>query len=1047
MANADECEDVHYSAPLVPTNPYGGGGSGGGGGDGGTCDCDPTSGSYPTSTTLSTDINGTTQVTLASCSGLSSSDVVLKETLIYDGNGTVGRVIAMNSGKLTVQTMTTAGDGAGSKSDGSYLTTSTLTTAFTGTTNVPQSSVTGLSPADVVLNETLIFDGNGTVGRVIGISGSNYIVQTMSISPGERSGTRLGSVEKQTNLPTSCAAAVSLGWQTPISGDFAYVRDYNGHLAEFVATVDDSCNITWQWSHDLNAGDYLTGVKDQKGNPLPIDGDGMVTLPRESDGTYHSNTALNTAIGGTRNIALSATDIAAVGDIVLDETLIFDDDGTVGKVTAVSGTTLTVKTITVAGDGDASDGSYPTTATLDLTIANSTTIGYGTISGIPPIADIVLNETLIYDAAGTLGRVVSVNASANTVTVETMTTAGSQDTVSDGTYATTKTLDKTIGNTQTLNLSDTAIANASDIMPGETLLFDAKGTMARVDSISGTGVITATTVTTAGVSDGTYNTSDLLENKVGDVKTISASNITGISLTDVVIGETLVNDNYGRVGKVVAVNTAAGTVDVETITIGVGATTNGLVGGWFYAEGQDISYAGGEGGSSNDGKANYWMLQANALHDHYGTLRTAAMTVDGNVGQSSSNPDITVVELPGPALYKVDATMCGSYGTTDSEAKVFMSENGSVWKFTGVPCKATGGANSMKKENQGSTQVFIEVPAGKTYYVGYALTRAGGQCLIGKCSFSVHQISGTKFLGDSTNSNKIYIVNAIGGSNAPGGATEAATVDGTTSVRLIGTALSGHSWGGSEAQYGDASMVTTHGVKINQSGFYAIGGQIFAGGDWAANDGLVVKDAGSSTWRYLDWTPNSKSVTGGARSFNTQVTYLDAGDEVSLATGVFQGSAAGYGGGELTVALISGGSPAELMMKPNLWTPNTEIDFGDGVYGYRMKGDSLYNDIQTHNTTIGGNTYNQTKFTGIQNVTGILNFGGSYNPGSLGNFRHLVPVGSTTCLGGASQAQSALPAIAQDNAELFWHSGYGGSCDGIGNTEPSPYDLWVIYTK
>ena len=183
---------------------------------------------------------------------------------------------------------------ANDPSDGTYFTSGTLTTAITGTTTVAASSVTGLTLADVVIGETLIYNEAGTVGRVTAVNGTNLTVETITTAPGERRGTRLGAVDDYTDLPATCAAAVAMGWQTPLAGDFVYVREdtsHDSHLTEWViSSIDSSCNITWDYSHTLNAGNYVLDIYEYgqypSGSPLPKNLDGSVTLPKDNDTQY-----------------------------------------------------------------------------------------------------------------------------------------------------------------------------------------------------------------------------------------------------------------------------------------------------------------------------------------------------------------------------------------------------------------------------------------------------------------------------------------------------------------------------------------------------------------------------------------------------------------------------------------------------------------------------------------------------------------------------------------------------------------------------------------
>ncbi len=207
--------------------------------------------------------------------------------------------------------------GGGSSSAGTYATSATLTTIITGTSTIAISSVTGASIGDIVVGETLIYDNAGTLGCVTLVSGNNLTVTTVTAAPGDRRGVRLGAVNAKTDLPATASAAISLGWQSPVDGDYAYVRvdaTHDNKLTEWVITAtDNSGNLTWGYSHTLNSGDYVVdilnpdgtvitkasdgtvklpdfgtikGIKDASGTSLVPSAQGIVTLPADKDTTY-----------------------------------------------------------------------------------------------------------------------------------------------------------------------------------------------------------------------------------------------------------------------------------------------------------------------------------------------------------------------------------------------------------------------------------------------------------------------------------------------------------------------------------------------------------------------------------------------------------------------------------------------------------------------------------------------------------------------------------------------------------------------------------------
>lgn len=174
----------------------------------------------------------------------------------------------------------------GDKSSGAYEIkgelSSYLSTALLGTTPVNIINVDGLTADKVVIGETYLYDHQGTMGVVKEFDEDTGVLttQTMTTSPGTRSGIRLGAVDTVSDLPATINAAEAEGWLTPTPGDFAYVRDDEGSLAEYlVQSIDASGNITWEFSHKLNAGNYVVDILTSDGVLIPKNADGTVTLP------------------------------------------------------------------------------------------------------------------------------------------------------------------------------------------------------------------------------------------------------------------------------------------------------------------------------------------------------------------------------------------------------------------------------------------------------------------------------------------------------------------------------------------------------------------------------------------------------------------------------------------------------------------------------------------------------------------------------------------------------------------------------------------------
>lgn len=203
----------------------------------------------------------------------------------------------------------------GDRSDGSYPIDTLLTTVFKGHTTISTGQIVGFTPADLVVGETLVYDGVGSVGVITADNGDGtYQVTTMTTAPGSRQGVRLGSVNTEADLPATCAAAEAMGWQTPQLGDFAYVTTGGAGdvISEYVITTDTDCNLTWTFSHSFNAGDY----QEQSTTSMS----GMILTGGAVQGTFGTPIDPTTLIRGVmRNGILLTPDAQGKVNVIVDD--------------------------------------------------------------------------------------------------------------------------------------------------------------------------------------------------------------------------------------------------------------------------------------------------------------------------------------------------------------------------------------------------------------------------------------------------------------------------------------------------------------------------------------------------------------------------------------------------------------------------------------------------------------------------------------------------------------------------------------------------------
>lgn len=163
-------------------------------------------------------------------------------------------------------------------------TSATLTTAIGGVTNLLLSQLPGTTDEEISAPETEVYDSAGTLGVVTAFDPDTLRVTVTTATVGggsERRGVRLGAVNDYTDLPATTSAAEALGWQTPVEGDYAYVREDSSHddkLTEWLVAGITGGAISWSYSHSLNSGNY----QEQSSNTWA----GMILTAGNIDGTF-----------------------------------------------------------------------------------------------------------------------------------------------------------------------------------------------------------------------------------------------------------------------------------------------------------------------------------------------------------------------------------------------------------------------------------------------------------------------------------------------------------------------------------------------------------------------------------------------------------------------------------------------------------------------------------------------------------------------------------------------------------------------------------------
>lgn len=220
-------------------------------------------GAYATSSTLSTTIGGTTTVAAANITGIVLAKVVLKETQIYDAEGTVGIVTAVDTtnNNVTVTTITKAGaenivEGYYNDADSLFYEESTYTTAITGASNTIYISLD--------TNKTYRYDG--TIF--------------------ERLDEETGQIIQVATMPTAAATE-------------------NGRIVQFIGTTD--VNYT--------NGYFYKCVEDTSTTPSTYKWENIEVQAGSGDSTAKYDYTTNITVGGIASgTSIAKTDLLA--DIV-----------------------------------------------------------------------------------------------------------------------------------------------------------------------------------------------------------------------------------------------------------------------------------------------------------------------------------------------------------------------------------------------------------------------------------------------------------------------------------------------------------------------------------------------------------------------------------------------------------------------------------------------------------------------------------------------------------------------------------------------------------
>lgn len=251
--------------------------------------------------------------------------------------------------------------------------------------------------------------------------------------------------------------------------------------------------------------------------------------------------------------------------------LITDADGTIGRIKSIDTTnnTVDIETLTISTEIEV----YKSNKALDKIIDSITSLDPTDLNTAINFADIKEGQ-LVYDINGSVGKIIAIDTTNNKLDVQTI----SSTSVEVKEHFTSKTLDSTVNNTTQLDLTDfNPVILITDIALGQ-LVYDSKGTVAKVTSIN--SVINKVEVQTITNTLGTTNWMPIAPNKKEPRVKLPGTGYT--------VGDVIETTTTGVFAEVVSVDTLGGIASVILST----ATAQSVTGSGAQVNYEQIIYGG-----------------------------------------------------------------------------------------------------------------------------------------------------------------------------------------------------------------------------------------------------------------------------------------------------------------------------------------------------------------------------------------------------------------------------------------------------------------------
>lgn len=361
---------------------------------------------YKSNKDIDTVVDNTTILDITDLDGTLTINDFELEQLVYDKDGTVAKITSIDTTNNEIETVTITTAGGGSVSTDRIKTSNFLSVNVGSTSQIPVST---LSETDITkLKENqIVFDSNGAVGYISSIDTTNSQigVTTMTIVGGSLL-TRLLSNEELNKTILGNTTLEFTDLVTPLTVN---------ELVENLLVYDADGTVA---KIDSISTDTTTGITTIITTTLTTSADDSFDMKY-----YRYNNTLDKTVDTTHNILfsdLNVTTTTTINDLQIEQ-IVFDGDGTVSKIENIDtvNNEITVRIIS-SGITNTPIKEYKTTETLSQVIDSQQVINVP--AGLN-VNDIEVDQ-LVYDQEGTVARIISIDTTANTLTVQIMTGLG-----------------------------------------------------------------------------------------------------------------------------------------------------------------------------------------------------------------------------------------------------------------------------------------------------------------------------------------------------------------------------------------------------------------------------------------------------------------------------------------------------------------------------------------------------------------------------------------------------------------------------------------------